>query len=79
MPVKEAVIRARVNGKLKKDSEAILRKLGLTPNDAIRLLFTQITLRKGLPFEVSLQASPNDDLLLPRAKRQSALNSLYDD
>lgn len=79
MPVKEAVVRARVDEKLKKDSETILRKLGLSPAEAIRMFFTQITLRQGLPFSVSLQQSENDDLLLPRAKRQAAINSLYDD
>jgi len=79
MAIKEAVVRARVDVKLKKDSESILRQLGLSPTEAIRMFFTQITLRRGLPFAVSLQTDDNDDLLLPRAKRQSAMDSLHDD
>jgi DNA-damage-inducible protein J len=81
MATKEAVVRARVNEKLKKESEGILRQLGLSPTEAIRMFFTQITLHRGLPFAVSLQPKPegNDDLLLPQAKRQAALDSLYDD
>ena len=79
MPVKEAVVRARVDQKLKEDSELILRELGLSPAEAIRMFFTQITLRRALPFAVTLNVEDNSDLLLPRAKRQSALASLYDD
>lgn len=81
MPVKEAVVRARVDQKLKKDSEEILRQLGLSTTEAIRMFFTQVTLRRGLPFAVSLQAADesNADLLLPKSKRQAAIDSLYDD
>ncbi len=79
MATKESVVRARVDEKLKKESEGILRQLGLSPTEAIRMFFTQITLHKGLPFAVSLKSEGNDDLLLPRVKRQAALDSLYDD
>jgi DNA-damage-inducible protein J len=79
MPVKEAVVRARVDEKLKKGSEKILRQLGVSPTEAIRMFFTQIILRRGLPFPVSLQKDDNDDLLLSRAKRQATIESLYGD
>jgi addiction module RelB/DinJ family antitoxin len=75
MPIKEAVVRARVDERLKKDSESILRRLGISQTGAIRMFFSQIVLRKGLPFEVTLQAEHTDDLLLPRAKRQAAIDS----
>lgn len=81
MAVKAAIVRARVDQKLKRDSEAILRKLGLNTTEAIRMFFTQVTLRRGLPFAVSLQTedTANSDLLLPKAKRKAAIDSLYDD
>ena len=79
MAIKEAVVRARVDEKLKKDSETILRRLGLSSTEAIRMFLTQITIHRGLPFAVSLQHEPNDDILLPRAKRQAAIDSLHDD
>jgi len=79
MAIKEAVVRARVDEKLKKESETILRRLGLSSTEAIRMFLTQITIHQGLPFAVSLQTEPNEDILLPRAKRQAALDSLYDD
>ena len=78
MAVKEAVVRARVDEKLKHDSEAILRRLGISQTEAIRMFFSQVVLRKGLPFPVSLQSEDNDDLLLPRAKRQAAIDAIYE-
>jgi addiction module RelB/DinJ family antitoxin len=81
MPVKEAVVRARVDQKLKLESELILQRLGLTTTEAIRMLFAQIKLRGGLPFQVVLEPSQasSDDLLLPASKRQAAIDALYDD
>ena len=78
MPTKEAVVRARIDPRLKRDSEDILRALGLSQTEAIRMFFTQIVRRRGLPFEVVLQPDENDDLFLPRSKRQAAIESLHD-
>ena len=78
MSTKEAVVRARIDPRLKRDSEDILRALGLSQTEAIRMFFTQIVRRRGLPFEVVLQPDENDDLLLPRSKRQAAIESLHD-
>lgn len=49
-------------------AEKILRKLGLTPTDAVNMLLAQVELRQGLPFEVRVQSSP-----LLAAEEQSAL------
>ena len=76
MAVKEAVVRARVDKKLKHDSETILRRLGISQTGAIRMFFSPVVLRKGLPFAVSLPSEDNDDLLLPRAKRQAAIDAI---
>lgn len=78
MSIKEAVVRARVDERLKRDSEDILRQLGLSQTEAIRMFFTQIVRRKGLPFDVVLQPDDNDDLRLPRSKRLAAIDSLHD-
>jgi DNA-damage-inducible protein J len=80
MPIKEAIVRARVDSKLKSESEVILSRLGLTTTEAIRMLFAQIRLRGGLPFQVMLEpsAKANDDILLPAAKRQATIDSLHD-
>jgi DNA-damage-inducible protein J len=51
---KTAMIRARVDAKLKADAEAVLEKVGLTASEAIRLFYRQVALRKGLPFDVKV-------------------------
>lgn len=78
MPVKESYVRARVDNRLKRDSERILHELGLTTTDAIRIFLHQIRRHKGLPFDLRLKED-NADLLMPAAIRQSALDSVYDD
>jgi addiction module RelB/DinJ family antitoxin len=78
MAAKEAVVRARVDEKLKRDSDAILRRLGISQTEAIRMFFSQVVLRKGLPFAVSLQSGDNDDLLLPHAQRQAAIDAVHE-
>ena len=49
---KSETIRARVEPRLKRDAEAVLKKIGLTPSEAITLFLTQVKLTKGLPFPV---------------------------
>jgi len=78
MPTKESYVRARVDNRLKRDSELILHELGLTTTDAIRIFLHQIRLHKGLPFDLRLKED-NSDVLLPVATRQSALDAVYDD
>lgn len=49
---KTETVRARVDPELKRDAEAVLRKLGLTTSEAITLLLTQVKLNNGLPFAI---------------------------
>jgi DNA-damage-inducible protein J len=49
---KTETIRARVEPKLKRGAEAVLKKLGLSSSEAITLFLTQVTITKGLPFRV---------------------------
>jgi len=51
---KSAVIHARIEPKTKSLAENILAKLGLSPTEAIRMFYRQITLRRGLPFSVEI-------------------------
>jgi addiction module RelB/DinJ family antitoxin len=55
------ILRARVDSKRKRRAESVLRKLGVTPAQAINMLYAQIVLRKGLPFMVT--EWENSDLL----------------
>ncbi len=78
MDLKETYVRARVDYRLKRDSEKILNSLGLTTTEAIRIFLHQVRLHKGMPFDLKLKED-NSDILLPAAKRQAALDSVYDD
>jgi DNA-damage-inducible protein J len=51
---KSAMINTRIDPKLKSRAEIILRKVGLTSAEAIRIFYTQITLRNGLPFKIKI-------------------------
>jgi DNA-damage-inducible protein J len=51
---KSDMIRARVSPELRAKAEAIFAKLGMNTSDAIRLFYSQVVLRKGLPFDVRI-------------------------
>ncbi len=44
------VVRARIDPRLKKSAAAVLRKIGLTPSDAFRLMMARIAAEEKLPF-----------------------------
>jgi len=47
-----ATVHARIDSKTKCVSERVLHKIGMTPTDAVRLLYRQIALRKEFPLEL---------------------------
>ncbi len=49
-----AAVYARIDPQLKKEVEAILNELNVTPSSLIQMLYGQIKLTKGIPFEVKL-------------------------
>lgn len=59
-----AVVHARIDPETKAATEKVLETLGITPTEAIRLLYRQIALRGEFPVE----------LRVPNAKTASALS-----
>lgn len=55
--MKTAAVHSRIEPEVKAKAESILQRLGVSPTEAIRMFYTQITLRNGLPFSVDI---PND-------------------
>lgn len=51
-----SVIYARIDTTLKDNAEEILNKLGISPSGAIQMLYSQIILNRGLPFDLKLPA-----------------------
>ena len=54
---KTATIQARINPEVKREAQNILSQLHMTMSEAIALYLTQITLHKGIPFEIKI---PNE-------------------
>ncbi len=53
-----AVVRARIDERIKNEAAAVLGAMGLTVSDAFRLLMVRIAKEKALPFEPLV---PNDE------------------
>lgn len=47
-------VRARMAPGLKAEVESLLEQLGVTTTDAINMFFSQIRLRKGIPFSIEM-------------------------
>ncbi len=62
---KTATVRARIEPSVKEKAEAILRKIGITPSEAISVFYHRVAADKAIPF--SLQ--------VPNAKTRAALRS----
>ena len=52
-----SAVYARVDTGLKERAEGILSRLGISPSSAIQMLYSQIVLRQGMPFELRLPAT----------------------
>jgi DNA-damage-inducible protein J len=63
--VTNTVVRARIDGRIKKEAEAVLAAIGLSVSDAFRLLMVRVATEKALPFEP----------LVPNAKTIEAIKS----
>ena len=49
---KSVIIRVRVEPEIKAAAEAVLSRLGLSVNAAVKIFLHQIVLRNDLPFEI---------------------------
>ena len=52
-----SAVYARIDTGLKDSAESILAQLGISPSSAIQMLYSQIVLQNGIPFELRLPAS----------------------
>ena len=65
MAIKNSVVRARIDGRIKAEAEAVLASIGLTVSDAFRMMMMRIATEKALPFEP----------LIPNAKTIEAMKA----
>ena len=50
--MKSCIVHARIDEETKLSTEEVLKKIGMKPSDAVRLLYKQISLRKQFPLEL---------------------------
>lgn len=50
----DAKIQARIDRDLKDEGEAILKELGISTTDFVRMTFRQLVLQRGLPYAVKI-------------------------
>ena len=53
-------INIRIDSQLKADAYAIFEQIGVKPSEAMRMFLSQVSLHRGLPFEVKI---PNAETL----------------
>ena len=46
-----AVVRARIDGRIKEEASVVLAAMGLTVSDAFRIMLTRVAHEKVLPFD----------------------------
>ncbi len=56
----DATVRARVDSKLKEETEKIFSEIGLTTSQAITMFLKSVKRERGIPFELKI---PNDKTL----------------
>jgi DNA-damage-inducible protein J len=81
---KTTVISAKMDPALKRNAERILKKLGLTPVQAITLFYKQVELERGLPFSIRIPNEGTRQALEEARKRQNlttfnTLDDLFND
>lgn len=60
MTNQNTVVRARIDGRIKTEAEAVLASIGLTTSDAFRMMMVRIAKGKALPFEPLV---PNEETI----------------
>ena len=58
--VENAVVRARINEKVKEEAATVLAAMGLTLSDAFRMMLMRVAAEKALPFEPLV---PNEETI----------------
>jgi len=82
---KSQIVHTRVSPAIKNDCEKIFEKLGITTSYAISLFLNQVSLKKKIPFEISLETDDSSEFAIgistvdakePSEKAKKLLNLL---
>jgi DNA-damage-inducible protein J len=71
----DTVVRARIDGQVKKKAAQVLAEMGLSVSDAIRLLLVRVAVEKALPFEIRV---PNAETREAMAELERGAGTSFD-
>lgn len=71
---KTTIVQARIDPKLKKKGDGILKAVGITPSQAVNAMYAQIVMTHGLPFELKI---PNKETLAAIKESESGSGKSY--
>jgi DNA-damage-inducible protein J len=60
---KTATIQTRIDPKVKNSAQKVLNKLNISMSEAISIFLTQVSLNKGIPFEIKIPNKTTEDTL----------------
>ena len=72
MAAKSANLYARIEPEVKEKAESILSALGIPASSAINMFYKQIILKKGIPFDITLNTAKPADISLLSEEELSA-------
>jgi DNA-damage-inducible protein J len=75
MATKTSTVRARLDPKLKEQTEQIFDQIGISTTDAIRIFFTQVKLHQGLPFELKIPNKTTQKAIIDAQKGREVQKS----
>ena len=71
----DTVVRARIDGQVKKRAAKVLADMGLSVSDAIRLLLIRVAAENALPFEIKV---PNAETREAMAELERGAGQCFD-
>ncbi len=71
----DTVVRARIDGQVKKKAAKVLADMGLSVSDAIRLLLVRVAAENALPFEIKV---PNAETRAAMAELEQGAGASFD-
>ena len=71
----DTVVRARIDGHVKKEAAKVLADMGLSVSDAIRLLLVRVAAERALPFEIK---APNAETRAAMAELEQGAGASFD-
>ena len=72
---KSAVVHTRIDADLKAGAESILKQIGVSSAEAIRMFYRQIEMNQGIPFDVKIPNKLTVDTLRKSEKGEDVYHA----